>query len=63
MTESLGHPCPCPMTAGQLLALGAIAQVSRVPGGPALSRACYDHARLHYTEPREEPEDAHLHQA
>ena len=57
------RPCPCPMTAGQLLALGAIAQTSRVPGGPALSRACYDHARQHPTELREGAEDAHLHQA
>ena len=55
MTES-SRRCPCPMTAGQLLALGAIAQVSRIPGGKALSERCFEHARQH-TAPKTESED------
>lgn len=42
----------CPFSAGELLALGAIAEVrSRQPQAPAgarrLADLCYEHARLH----------------
>ena len=42
----------CPFTAGELLALGAIAETrSRQPNAPAgarrLADLCYEHARLH----------------
>jgi len=50
MTE----PCSCPFTAGQLLALGAIATTSRTPGGKHLAEVCFEHAREHHTP---EPDD------
>lgn len=45
-------PHICPFTAGELLALGAIAEVrSTQPNAPAgarrLADICYEHARLH----------------
>lgn len=52
---------PCPFSAGELLALGAIAEVrSTQPHAPAgarrLAELCFEHARLH-PAPKTESED------
>lgn len=52
---------PCPFSAGELLALGAIAEVrSTQPSAPAgarrLAELCFEHARLH-PAPKTESED------
>jgi len=52
---------PCPFSAGQLVALGAIAETrSRAEHAPAgarkLAALCYEHARQHPT-PKPESED------
>lgn len=44
-------PHICPFTAGDLLALGAIASTSRAPGGPRLADLCFNHAEQHRTPP------------
>lgn len=46
------EPHSCPFTGGQLLALGAIAEIrtqeSRAPAGARkLAELCYEHARQH----------------
>ena len=52
----------CPFSAGELLALGAIAEVrSRQPQAPAgarrLADICYEHARLHPTPTTDDGSD------
>jgi len=48
--------CECPMTAGDLLAVGAVVQVHGPPQSrDRLARLCFEHARLHPT-PKSESE-------
>lgn len=47
---------PCPFTAGELLALAAIAEVRAQQSSvsPKLADLCAEHAKLHQTETQEE---------
>ncbi|QLQ16116.1 MAG: hypothetical protein HZY73_11180 [Micropruina sp.] len=47
--ERVMTPHPCDWTAGELLALGAIASTSRAAGGPRLSDKCFEHVKQHQT--------------